>query len=363
MSKYDYSKLAHAGVLGMKWGVRKKEESSGGGGSKSTSPASRKKPAAASTTAGTKKPPKDWKGTSFDHLNAQSIRRKSVKQLSNEELRDYMTRVQLEAQYKATLPVSKMDQGKKILGGILLRVGTKVVEKYLFEYVNKKVGGILGAFSDDQDPDPNANQNANTNNQGQGQKGKKQPAAPTPVQPGSGQNPTPVNYGVPQRVGAPPAPTQPYGPAMPRTIPSFNTTPIRNPIAPPPRQVNNIPGSNNGVPLRPVPPMSPPKFNNSLGGSSPFRSIPQPVRPFPGSSSQSPSAPVILNGAWNPSKTVPLSSAVQGAVSPMYPMPIKTFTQPHMNPALGKLLALPSGLPALGPGPGPGSGLAVREGN
>jgi hypothetical protein len=81
--------LEHWGVLGMHWGIHKAEKS---GGSHS------------------------------DHVTVSQLRRKSLHQLSNEDLRKLNTRVQLEKQYKDLNP-NKIKRGVKSVNDVVSTLG------------------------------------------------------------------------------------------------------------------------------------------------------------------------------------------------------------------------------------------------
>lgn len=97
---YQYPNyMYHYGVKGMKWGVRKSRVKS------STSK-------------------KRGKSTySSDYLETAELRKKSYKQLSNEELRALNKRMNLESEYQRLNP-SKVSKGKKVVKGIVAAGGT-----------------------------------------------------------------------------------------------------------------------------------------------------------------------------------------------------------------------------------------------
>lgn len=87
--------LAHYGVPGMKWGVRKARRPS-----------------------------------SDDYKSTASLRKRKPSELSNEELKKVITRLQLEKQYKELSP-STISSGKKFATGLLKEVGREMVKDYL----------------------------------------------------------------------------------------------------------------------------------------------------------------------------------------------------------------------------------------
>ena len=86
--------LYHYGILGMRWGVRR--------GRKSVSGIKTRK---------AKTQPSE------DSLRVQNIRKKKVKQMSNQELRDVNQRMQLENQYRDLK--SKRNVGKKVVTAVV----------------------------------------------------------------------------------------------------------------------------------------------------------------------------------------------------------------------------------------------------
>lgn len=90
--------LAHYGVKGQRWGVRRKRPSG---------------------------------PTSSDYRTAQKLKGKRISAMSNEELRKVSSRIQLEKSYR-NLNASTSAKGKNI------------AEKILKQYGNQVVGGLIG---------------------------------------------------------------------------------------------------------------------------------------------------------------------------------------------------------------------------
>lgn len=86
--------LKHIGVLGMKWGFRKRGP------------------------------------TSKDHTTAREIKKKHVSELSNDELKTAITRLSLEKQFK-DISSASAGRGRGILTKMLLNVGAQAVNSYV----------------------------------------------------------------------------------------------------------------------------------------------------------------------------------------------------------------------------------------
>lgn len=86
--------ISHVGVLGMKWGIRKRGPASS------------------------------------DHTKAREIKKKHVSELSNDELRTAINRLQLEKQYKDITSASA-SKGQRFVSEILQRVGAQLVNNYV----------------------------------------------------------------------------------------------------------------------------------------------------------------------------------------------------------------------------------------
>lgn len=106
------SQLSHFGIKGMKWGTRR-----------------------ASTL-------KTQVKSSTDHKNAERLKTKNIKSLSNSELRDLNNRLQLERQYKE-LNKTQTNRGKKIVTDILTNSAKQVASVYVTKYMTKGLDKLL----------------------------------------------------------------------------------------------------------------------------------------------------------------------------------------------------------------------------
>lgn len=110
--------LAHFGVKGMRWGVRRDRGGSG------------------------KAPNSD------DHERAVATRKKArsgggTKALSNKELQDLITRANLESQFKRLHP-SRSEAAVRFAADILLGVGKQQISRIANDYAGKQVGKMMG---------------------------------------------------------------------------------------------------------------------------------------------------------------------------------------------------------------------------
>lgn len=111
--------LEHFGVRGMRWGVRRSQTELHGG--------------------------------SQDHQNAAAAAAKAkkggVKTLSNKELQDMITRMNLEGQYVRLKPPSKgaviLRQGSKFVGEVLIGVGKSQATKLVNDHATKLIAGAM----------------------------------------------------------------------------------------------------------------------------------------------------------------------------------------------------------------------------
>lgn len=111
--------LQHYGVLGMKWGVRKDRSGS--------------------RFARRKRAP-----NSEDYERAKTLKKKSVKQLSNAELRELNNRMQLESQYR-NLKKQNITAGQKFVNDVVHETVKSTMSEYVKKYAKKGLGYAMKA--------------------------------------------------------------------------------------------------------------------------------------------------------------------------------------------------------------------------
>jgi hypothetical protein len=143
-------KLAHFGVRGMRWGVRKKSGSSKSGDTskktenkKDADSEAQKKPAAKKTDEPDAPPAKKT-----------SNKKSNVDDLSDAQLREAVNRLQMEKQYRdlTAMPPGRMQAAKKFANEAIRQVAMTQVVKIGNSHAAKLTGGLLAK------PDPKAAQ-------------------------------------------------------------------------------------------------------------------------------------------------------------------------------------------------------------
>ena len=141
----DNDELMHYGVPGMKWGVRRTPAQLG-----------RKKTSSSKSLFGKKKPkPKAKAKTKSESSKEETAPKKSVKEMSDDELNAAIRRMQLEQTY-ASLSPKKVSTGKavtkRILNNIIVPaaedVGRQMVKTALTRAGNKTLSEVFKDFSE-----------------------------------------------------------------------------------------------------------------------------------------------------------------------------------------------------------------------
>lgn len=145
---HDPDTIAQAGVIGMKWGVRK--ERKGGGSSSSSSESSKPKPKGGGESgsgAGSSAP----KHNPIDNINNKNSSSKASKDnrnhlstLSDKDLKDAIARVKMEQEFMQLTkpPPSKLAIGGRIVGEILLNAGKQQAQAYVTKELGKLIGDL-----------------------------------------------------------------------------------------------------------------------------------------------------------------------------------------------------------------------------
>ena len=134
----EHDELMHYGVKGMKWGVRRKRYLS-----KARTKARKFK----RDMAKKRQTKKDERATAKATKKAvEQPRRKTISEMSDDELNAAIKRMQLERTYKELYAANhpKQDKGKKFVSNVLERSGeqlaTQVVNHYGAKALNKAIG-------------------------------------------------------------------------------------------------------------------------------------------------------------------------------------------------------------------------------
>ena len=135
--------LEHSGVLGMKWGIRRYQNKDG-----TLTEAGRKR--AAKLAAKYNKLVEKKDSSENNTVNSKtSTKKKSIKDMTNEELSAAISRKKLENDYKEAYPTKQVKKGDsfvKKVGGIFINdmvvpavtdIGKQVLKSYMAKGVNK----------------------------------------------------------------------------------------------------------------------------------------------------------------------------------------------------------------------------------
>jgi 2'-5' RNA ligase len=145
MSQLDIGRKAveeifHSGVKGMKWGVRKDRPSASSGGSPQKVHVEQKGTKLKTTGGAGHKPHVQ----AVEKVVAQQIARKSgVHALSNKELQDVVTRMNLEQQFVRLSPQSKKQKASKFVAETLLGVGKQQVSRVANDVAAQQVAKAM----------------------------------------------------------------------------------------------------------------------------------------------------------------------------------------------------------------------------
>lgn len=113
--------LQHWGIKGMKWGIRRYQNKDG-----SLTPAGKKR--------------YSEEDASEDYTKAHSA--KSVKSMSDKELRDRINRLQMEKQY-SQLTKKEKTFGSKLVQDVLVNAAKQTASSYVSKYMNKGIDTLI----------------------------------------------------------------------------------------------------------------------------------------------------------------------------------------------------------------------------
>ena len=123
----DKNELYHYGILGMKWGVRRFQNKDG-----------------TLTSAGKKRRNSDSENVHEDYKKAHD--NKSVKSMSDTELRNRNNRLQMERQYSAL--TNKTGKGKKIVQTLISTAGTIAAAEAAYKTYKKMGDNAIDKIGD-----------------------------------------------------------------------------------------------------------------------------------------------------------------------------------------------------------------------
>ena len=139
MWNYNYTdELYHYGVLGMKWGVRRYRNKDG-----TLTSAGKKKRAEYSEKTKNKQPNKSTSKSTSNNTQKP----KSIKELSDDELKAKIERLNLENRYQELMRSSnppKSSEGKVFVKNVLKKSGENILPQILNYYGAKLANNLIG---------------------------------------------------------------------------------------------------------------------------------------------------------------------------------------------------------------------------
>lgn len=140
MQRYDYDELQHHGTKGMKWGVRRYQNKDG-----SLTAAGRVRYGAAKVGEAAKKVGSYVKAKRAEKVRKERAKITSSRKLTDDELRERITRLQLEKNYQDLLKdTAGITKGQKFVGSILESSGKNLLGQVANHYGAKTLNKLIG---------------------------------------------------------------------------------------------------------------------------------------------------------------------------------------------------------------------------
>ena len=140
--------LAHEGILGMKWGVRRYQNPDGtlteAGRLRYSRQMTKKRKAAAKKAAQTKKKAAEAKRTADE-----TSKPRDVSSMSDQEIRDFLNRRDLEKRYLDAIAPKTIERGESATKQFMIKFGSSLADNLIKEATKKIakdiVSGVLGS--------------------------------------------------------------------------------------------------------------------------------------------------------------------------------------------------------------------------
>lgn len=130
--------LAHSGILGMKWGVRRYQYKDG-----SLTPEGRKRYGSGNDLKS--------KSPARTNLESQNANSRDVKEMSDEELRRLVSRLQLEQNYISLTSKKNVDKGENIVNKAMKDLGQKILSNLVDQTAKRISKGMINAVFGEDD--------------------------------------------------------------------------------------------------------------------------------------------------------------------------------------------------------------------
>lgn len=136
----DQRVLAHHGIKGMKWGVRRTPEQLG------HAPSKKRK-----FSIKIQSKDKVKKQSSSNSKGAESTKKRGVKDMTDDEIRQVINRIELERKY-SSLTAKQKSKGRKIVEEVLSKSAMNVATKYTTKAMDNVVDSLLKSARGGRNP-------------------------------------------------------------------------------------------------------------------------------------------------------------------------------------------------------------------